>query len=45
MPPEPFELFRLEVTEAVVVRLEEPADHLVIESWHEDRGRQRTERY
>lgn len=44
LPPGPFELFRLELTEAVIVRLGEPADHLVIESWHEGRGRHRVER-
>jgi hypothetical protein len=31
-------LFRLDVTELVVVRLGEPRDHLLIESWHEGRG-------
>ena len=31
-------LFRADVTEVVVVRLGDPADHLVIESWHEGRG-------
>ncbi len=31
-------LFRLDVTEVVVVRLGDPADHLVIDSWHEGRG-------
>jgi hypothetical protein len=30
--------FRLDITELVVVRLGTPADHLVIESWHEGRG-------
>jgi Pyridoxamine 5'-phosphate oxidase len=30
--------FRLDITELVVVRLGDPADHLVIESWHEGRG-------
>jgi hypothetical protein len=30
--------FRLDVEELVVVRLVEPADHLLIESWHEGRG-------
>jgi hypothetical protein len=30
--------FRLDITELVVVRLGEPADHLVIEAWHEGRG-------
>ena len=34
-------LFRADVTELVVVRLGEPADHLVIESWHEGRGVER----
>jgi hypothetical protein len=31
-------LFRCDVTELVVVRLGDPADHLVIESWHQGRG-------
>lgn len=38
-------LFRLDVTEVVVTHLGEPADHLVVESWHAGRGvtrRQRT---
>ena len=30
--------FRLDISELVVVRLGEPADHLVIEAWHEGRG-------
>jgi hypothetical protein len=30
--------FRLDITELVVVRLGEPADHLLIEAWHEGRG-------
>jgi Pyridoxamine 5'-phosphate oxidase len=37
-PPGPFHLFRVDVTEAVVVKLGDPADHLVIESWHEGKG-------
>jgi hypothetical protein len=37
-------LFRADVTEVVVTRLGEPADHLVIESWHEGRGLTRLER-
>jgi hypothetical protein len=37
-PPGPMHLFRCDVTELVVVRLGDPADHLVIESWHEGRG-------
>jgi hypothetical protein len=30
--------FRIEITEVVLTRLGDPADHLVIESWHPDRG-------
>jgi hypothetical protein len=30
--------FRLHIAELVVVRLGEPADHIVIEAWHEGRG-------
>ena len=37
-------LFRAEITELVVVRLGEPADHLVIETWHAGRGVTRRER-
>ncbi len=33
-----YELFRLDLHEVVHVHLGEPADHLVIESWHEGRG-------
>ena len=37
-------LFRLDVTELVVVRLGEPPDHLVVESRHPSRGVLRRER-
>jgi hypothetical protein len=37
-PPEPSHSFRLDIGELSVVRLGEPRDHLVIESWHEGRG-------
>lgn len=43
-PPGPSHLFRADVTELVVVRLGEPADHLVIESWHDGRGVSRIRR-
>jgi len=33
--------FRVEITEVVLSRVGDPADHLVIESWHEGRGFQR----
>lgn len=36
--------FRVEITEVVLTRVGEPADHLVIESWHPERGFQRRER-
>jgi Pyridoxamine 5'-phosphate oxidase len=41
---DPSHLFRAEITELVVVRLGEPADHLIIETWHVGRGVSRSER-
>ncbi|HET9657990.1 MAG TPA: pyridoxamine 5'-phosphate oxidase family protein [Kineosporiaceae bacterium] len=35
VPPGPFELFRVELTEASVVRLAEGGDHLLIDLWQE----------
>jgi Pyridoxamine 5'-phosphate oxidase len=43
-PPGPSHLFCTDIAELVVVRLGVPADHLVIESWHADRGVTRRER-
>jgi hypothetical protein len=43
-PPGSFELFRIDLHEVVLVRLGEPADHLVVEAWHEGRGVSRVER-
>jgi hypothetical protein len=43
-PPGPFHLFRVDVAEVVLVRIGDPADHLVIESWREDGGYRRLER-
>jgi hypothetical protein len=43
-PPGPMHLFRCDVSELVVVRLSETRDHLVIESWHENRGLSRLRR-
>ena len=43
-PPGPAHLFRLEITELVVVRIGEPADHIVVDSWREGRGVTRTRR-
>lgn len=31
-------LFRLDIREVSVVRLADPADHLIIESWHHETG-------
>jgi hypothetical protein len=42
--PDSSHLFRAEITELVVVRLGEPADHLIIETWHVGRGVTRSER-
>jgi Pyridoxamine 5'-phosphate oxidase len=35
VPPGDFELFRIDLTEAVVVRLSDERDHLLIDVWHE----------
>jgi hypothetical protein len=43
-PTEPSNRFRIEITEVVLTRVGQPADHLVIESWHEGRGLERRER-
>jgi hypothetical protein len=42
--PSPFDLFRVDVGEIVLVRIGDPADHLVIESWSPPTGYRRTER-
>ncbi|MGI8826717.1 MAG: response regulator [Chloroflexota bacterium] len=44
MPGELSHRFRINITEVVLTRVGEPADHLVIESWHDGRGFQRRER-
>jgi Pyridoxamine 5'-phosphate oxidase len=41
--PPPF--FRIDITEVVLTRVGEPADHLVIESWHPGRGLETRRRY
>jgi hypothetical protein len=43
-PPGPSHLFRADISELVVVRLGDPADHLVIETRHAKRGVTRHER-
>jgi hypothetical protein len=36
--------FRIDITEVVLTTVGTPADHLVIQSWHPDRGLERVER-
>lgn len=43
-PPEPFHLFRVDVTDITLIRIGEPPDHLVIETWSGDAGYKRIER-
>jgi hypothetical protein len=44
-PPEPFHLFRVDVDEIVLTTLGgDPPDHLVIETWRDQRGVSRVER-
>jgi hypothetical protein len=43
-PPEPFHLFRVDVGELSIVRIGDPPDHLLIESWSPSAGYRRTER-
>lgn len=42
--PDSSHLFRADITELVVVRLGDPADHLIIDTWHADCGITRRER-
>lgn len=44
MPPGTFDLFRIDVTSLTTVRVGDPADHLVIETWREGKGLRRIER-
>ena len=43
-PSGPYHLFRADITEMSLVRLGDPPDHLVIESWREGQGVRRVER-
>ena len=43
-PPGPSHLFRADINELVIVRVGDPPDHIVIESWHAGRGVERHER-
>ena len=44
MPPGEFELFRVDIRDAVLVRMGDPADHIVVTHWHPDRGLTHTKR-
>ena len=44
VPPGPFHLFSVDIEEAVLIRIGDPADHLVIETWREGQGLKRVER-
>jgi hypothetical protein len=44
IPPGPFHLFRVDLTELVLTRVGDPPDHLVIESWHAGQGVLRVKR-
>jgi len=44
MPDGPFHLFSVDIQEAVLIRIGDPADHLVIETWREGQGLSRVER-
>ena len=43
-PPSPFHLFRVDIGEVTLIRVGDPPDHLVIESWSPAAGHRRTER-
>lgn len=43
-PPGPWHLFRADIGQVVIVRLGDPADHLVIESWRPGEELRRIER-
>jgi len=44
VPPGPFHLFSVDIQEVVLIRIGDPADHLVIETWREGQGLSRVER-
>ena len=44
MPPGAFDLFRVEIERVTTVRVGDPPDHLVIETWTPEGGRTRTQR-
>jgi len=45
VPEGSFDAFRADVAEVVVIRIGDPADHLLIETWREGRGTDSVKRY
>lgn len=43
-PPSPFHLFRVDITDVTLIRIGDPPDHLLIESWSAKDGYRKTER-
>ena len=43
-PPEPFHLFRVDITDVTLIRIGDPPDHIVIESWSAKDGYRTVER-
>lgn len=43
-PPGPFHLFKVDVTEVVVLHVGDPPDHLVVDFWTSDGGRRTVKR-
>ena len=43
-PPEEYHLFRIDIADLSIVRIGDPPDHLVIESWSHTCGYRRTQR-
>jgi len=43
-PGEPSGRFRIDLTEAVFIRVGDPPDHLLVESWHAHKGYRRRQR-
>lgn len=45
IPGHDHHVFHVDIKEAVVISLGDPADHLVIEAWHEGKGLSRSKRH
>lgn len=40
-----FHLFKIDISEVVLISIGDPADHMLVETWHEGRGLKSTKRY